>query len=118
LSTWIRDYVYIPLGGSRHGVARRVFNGMVAFGLCGLWHGAAWNFLVWGLWHGAGLAIQGSYPKLLGPFGRVLSAFMARFPVIPWALTLTFVYVGWLWFFYPLPEAVRILRLLFAFSKS
>ena len=57
LSSWIRDYVYIPLGGNRHGLARKVANGWIAFGLCGLWHGAAWNFVFWGLYHGAGLAL-------------------------------------------------------------
>ena len=46
LSTWIRDYVYIPLGGNRHGTTRRLLNGLAAFSLCGLWHGAAWNFVL------------------------------------------------------------------------
>src|SRR5262245_7938054 len=57
LSTWIRDYVYVALGGNRHGLVRKVANGLIAFALCGLWHGAGWNFIVWGLYHGAGLAI-------------------------------------------------------------
>jgi alginate O-acetyltransferase complex protein AlgI len=57
LSSWIRDYVYIPLGGSRHGPVRRACNVLVALALCGLWHGPAWHFVVWGLYHGAGLAV-------------------------------------------------------------
>ena len=52
LSSWFRDYVYIPLGGNRTSTSRRVRNVMVTFGLSGLWHGANWTFLVWGLLHG------------------------------------------------------------------
>ena len=61
LSSWIRDYIYIPMGGSRHGVPRRVINGLVAFALCGLWHGAAWHFVVWGLYHGVALVLCATY---------------------------------------------------------
>jgi len=53
LSSWFRDYVYIPLGGNRSGKARQVANVLLTFGLSGLWHGASWNFVVWGLLHGS-----------------------------------------------------------------
>lgn len=53
LMSWIRDYVYIPLGGSRCGTARQMLNLMAAFAVSGIWHGAAWNFLGWGLYHGS-----------------------------------------------------------------
>jgi len=53
LSTWFRDYLYVPLGGNRRGSARTVANLLVTFALCGLWHGASASFLVWGLLHGA-----------------------------------------------------------------
>ncbi len=56
LSTWIRDYVFIPLGGSRHGLARTALALTVTMALGGLWHGAAWTFVVWGLFHGLLLA--------------------------------------------------------------
>lgn len=51
LSTWLRDYVYIPLGGNRKGKVRKYFNLLVTFGVSGLWHGANWNFVAWGLLH-------------------------------------------------------------------
>ncbi len=52
LSTWFKDYVYIPLGGNRKGKLRAGINKSIVFLLCGLWHGAAWTFVIWGLWHG------------------------------------------------------------------
>ena len=52
LSTFLRDYLYIPLGGNRKGAVRTYINLLVVFTICGLWHGAAWNFVVWGIYHG------------------------------------------------------------------
>ena len=62
LSTWFRDYLYIPLGGNRRGMVRTCLNGLVVFALCGLWHGAGVMFLLWGLWHGLFLTLE----RLLG----------------------------------------------------
>jgi alginate O-acetyltransferase complex protein AlgI len=58
LSTWYRDYLYIPLGGNRCGNARVTFNLVLVFFLCGLWHGASWSFIFWGLYHGAFLGLE------------------------------------------------------------
>ena len=58
LSSWFRDYVYIPLGGNRNGLAQTVRNLLIVFFLTGLWHGAAWRFIVWGLYHGAFLMLE------------------------------------------------------------
>ena len=58
LSTWFRDYLYIPLGGSRRGRGRTLLNLLIVFALCGLWHGADWTFLLWGLWHGLFLCLE------------------------------------------------------------
>ena len=114
LSTWIRDYIYIPLGGSRFGVTRKIINGFIVFALCGLWHGAAWNFILWGVFHGAGLAICGNYRLLLGPFGHGIGALFERFPPVSWAITTGYVWLGWLLFFYPLPQAWKMAGSLFS----
>lgn len=112
LSSWIRDYIYIPLGGSRHGPVRRVANGLLAFGLCGLWHGPAWHFVIWGLYHGVGLSLCATYEKipLLGP---VLSAVFKKEPWAGRVLTQLFAWLGWLLFFYPVPVAWQMAKGLF-----
>jgi alginate O-acetyltransferase complex protein AlgI len=58
LSTWFRDYLYIPLGGNRRGQVRTAVNLFAVFVLCGLWHGASWTFLAWGLFHGLFLSLE------------------------------------------------------------
>jgi len=58
LSTWFRDYLYIPLGGNKKGNKRTYLNLFIVFFLCGLWHGASWNFIIWGLFHGFFLAAE------------------------------------------------------------
>ena len=68
LSRWFREYLYIPLGGNRHGALRTYFNLSIVFLLCGFWHGAEWAFIIWGAWHGAFLVLERS------PFGRVITA--------------------------------------------
>lgn len=69
LSRFFRDYLYIPLGGNRHGAIRTGANLIAVFALCGLWHGASWNFLFWGLFHGGFLALE----RALEPFTPRLS---------------------------------------------
>ncbi len=70
LSGWLRDYLYIPLGGSRAGVARTYVNLMIVFLLCGLWHGAGWTFIVWGAWHGLWLIVE-RIRRGIGLVGRI-----------------------------------------------
>ena len=69
LSEWIRDYVYIPLGGNRAGVARAQLNLFLAMLVSGLWHGAAWTFVFWGAWHGALLLGQRGLGAVKGRLG-------------------------------------------------
>ena len=88
LSNFIRDYLYIPLGGSRHGVPRYVFATMGAMGICGLWHGAGWTYVVWGLWHGFGLLVCHGWQSLKRPMPALAG----------WAVTMLFVMVGWVLF--------------------
>lgn len=61
LSSWFRDYVYIPLGGNRGSIWRTYFNLVLVFFLCGLWHGASWNFVIWGLFHGCFLVLERAF---------------------------------------------------------
>ena len=63
LSTWLRDYVYFPLGGSRQSDAKTYRNLMITFGLNGLWHGAAWGFVVWGVGNGLGVCIYRAWTQ-------------------------------------------------------
>jgi alginate O-acetyltransferase complex protein AlgI len=90
LSTFIRDYIYIPLGGNRRGYARAQFNLMVAMVLSGLWHGASFTFVFWGFLHGAGVAGQNIFEKLFGK---------GRLPGVL-AHLLTLLYVGFAWAFF------------------
>jgi alginate O-acetyltransferase complex protein AlgI len=106
LSSWIRDYIYIPLGGSRQGALRKSANGLIAMALCGLWHGAAWNFMGWGVYHGLGLAAHGAFRKKWPGLGSGSRAWT----LAAHALTLLFVAYGWLLFFYPLDRVAFLSR--------
>lgn len=88
LSTWFREYVYIPLGGNRKGKKRQAFNLMIVWGLTGLWHGASWNFLIWGLYYGVLLILEktilGKYlEKLPGTLQHVYTLFVT---MMGWAI--------------------------------
>lgn len=113
LSTWIRDYIYIPLGGGRAGRLRTAINVAFAFALCGLWHGAHWNFVLWGLYHGLGLAICVSYPSMFGRVGKTLQNWLSKVPLLKISITYLFVSFGWLLFFYQPERAWKLFRYLF-----
>ncbi len=106
LSRWFRDYLYIPLGGNRRGAALTYRNLVVVFFLTGLWHGAAWTFVVWGLYHGALLVVE----RVTG-FGRTTQDVSA--PAARRALTLLLVVVGWVLFRAPhLGHALGMLQVM------
>lgn len=101
LSTWFRDYVYIPLGGNRRG--NQYFHLIVVFLLTGLWHGAAWNFVLWGLWHGAFLIAEKVLLKRKIPI-KVPS-------LVQWLYTMGVVVLGWILFRANSPfEAIQYVR--------
>ena len=107
LSTWLRDYLYLPLGGNRKGTTRTYINLFVVMVLGGLWHGAAWNFVIWGALHGAFLA------------GERLRGKTALYGVLPpplrVAMTFTIVLMTWVFFrARDLPHAFRYLGDMFA----
>ncbi len=92
LSRWFRDYVYVPLGGSRVSTGRTYVNLIAVFFLCGLWHGASWTFVVWGLYHGAFLVIERVAPGLT----RERASTLAR--IARHVYVLLVVVVGWVFF--------------------
>lgn len=101
LSEWIRDYLYIPLGGSRCSFACGAFNVVLAMTLCGLWHGASWNFVIWGAYHGMLIVIY----RVWGQWVNI-----RLHPALGWAVTLLSVTVGWI--FFRINDAHAILEIL------
>ncbi len=106
LSTWLRDYLYIPLGGNRKGKIRTYVNLFITMLLGGLWHGASWKFVVWGGMHGLGLALHKFYRKFFKPlipstvFGKLIS----------WLFT--FHFVVFLWIFFRAPSFDKALDMI------
>jgi len=91
LSTWFKEYVYIPLGGNRKGVKRQILNLLIVWGLTGLWHGAAYNFVLWGLYYGLLLIIE----------KFVLKKFLDRLPsFVQHIYTLFIIIIGWGLFYF------------------
>ena len=105
LSTWFREYVYIPLGGNRCSAARNMVNLMIVWTLTGMWHGAAWNFIVWGVYYGVLLVMEkyvwgASVDQLPSPVRRIYS--------------LVLILIGWVFFFSPsIGYALRYLAAMF-----
>lgn len=110
LSTWFRDYLYIPLGGNKRSTGRTYLNLVVVFLLCGLWHGASWNFVVWGLFHGCFLV--GERLGLGDGIGRCPRP-------LRHAYTLVVVMIGWVIFRADtLPQAGGMLLAMAGFSQG
>ena len=123
LSSFLRDYLYIPLGGNRYGALRRYLNLMITMCLGGLWHGAAWTFVLWGALHGIFLVLNHTwqargrsyrFPERVGRTGRAASIFVTylavtvawvffRSATIPSALSILRAMAGWNGIFLPQP---------------
>lgn len=98
LSAFLRDYLYVPLGGNRKGRARRYLNLMVTMLLGGLWHGASWTFVFWGGLHGLFLAAHQGWRALLGPATADRLDASRPYRLAAWAVTLIAVIVAWVFF--------------------
>ena len=120
LSSWFRDYLYIPLGGNRKGTERTYVNLMVTMVLCGLWHGARWNFVLWGALHGICLAAHRVW-KAWDPLASFQenAVFKQIWLVIARLLTLGVVLVGWVFFrAQTLSEAIQYLSRMLIWSHQ
>jgi D-alanyl-lipoteichoic acid acyltransferase DltB (MBOAT superfamily) len=109
LSRFLREYLYIPLGGNRRAEPRVLANLFVTFLLGGLWHGAAWTFVAWGALHGAGLCCVRLWKRLGRPLPRLVA----------WAITFLFVLIAWVFFrAASLPDALAMLRAMAGFGRA
>jgi len=101
LSRFLRDYIYIPLGGNRKGKLRTYFNNMAVFLIGGFWHGAGWTFIMWGFLHGAAQIVQ----RIWGEFFRPMPRWLA------WVITFLFINVTWVFFrAESFDQALRLLK--------
>lgn len=110
LSTWFKEYVYIPLGGNRKGIKRQILNLLIVWGLTGLWHGAAYNFVLWGLYYGLLLILE----------KFVLKKFLDRLPsFVQHIYTLFIVIIGWgLFYFTDVGQLGEFMADLFNFGNG
>lgn len=111
LSSWLRDYLYIALGGNRRGLGRTYMNLMVVFLLCGLWHGAGWTFVIWGAYHGVWLVME----RVLGK-----RTFYSGLPKpVQVFLTFALITLGWVFFRAgSLSHAGRLLAIMFTAASA
>lgn len=109
LSSWLRDYIYIPLGGNRKGIIRTYANNFLTMLIGGLWHGAAWKFVFWGAMHGVGLAVHKAFQPVLK---KIPDTWYVIF--VSWLITT--LYVSLLWVFFrasSFTDSVLIIRNIF-----
>ena len=110
LSTWFKEYVYIPLGGNRAGIVKQCRNLLIVWSLTGLWHGASYNFIMWGLYYGVLLIIE----KFL------LKRILDKLPiVIRWIYAIVLIMIGWVFFASPnLTWAIDYIGVMFGFGNN
>ncbi|MCR4590681.1 MAG: MBOAT family protein [Lachnospiraceae bacterium] len=109
LTSWFREYLYIPLGGNRKGPARTILNMLIVWLITGLWHGAAWNFVLWGLYYFLILLVERLFLKRL----------LDRYTFFSWLYTMLIVMIGWVFFASPtLVEAFTYLGRMFTINPG
>jgi alginate O-acetyltransferase complex protein AlgI len=116
LSLWLRDYLYISLGGSRSGLMRQIVNLLFTMTVCGLWHGAGWNFALWGLLHGVFLTVNTLFARFTGKWWEKRGPWQIAATAA--ALPLTWISVNYAWIYFRLAtfkEAVIANRKIWAF---
>ena len=110
LSSWFKDYVYIPLGGNRKGSFRTYINLLIVFAVTGLWHGASWSFVIWGLYHGVFLMLE------RGAWGKILKKLPGA---VTWIYTMFVVIIGWVFFrAEDINKAFEYIKCMFNFSTG
>ena len=111
LSSWLKDYLYIPLGGNRRGQGRMYVNLLITMVLGGLWHGASWSFVLWGAWHGMALVCTKLWTERTGA--------TENWTLGGWVISLLVVLVGWVFFrAQDLDQALLILRQMIALQEG
>ncbi|MBZ5601719.1 MAG: MBOAT family protein [Acidobacteriia bacterium] len=114
LSTWFRDYLYVPLGGNRSGAARVSFNLLITMTIAGLWHGAAWHFVLWGAYHGALLILHRAMNPLLSRIAPASAIGRAGWSAARILVMFHLTCYGWILFRAPSwPSIVALTRSLF-----
>lgn len=119
LSSWLKDYLYIPLGGNRHGAFRKYLNVLIVFSVSGLWHGTGMTFFVWGILHGVYQIIGAASCPVRKAMCRVLAIDENCFASRMWRMAWTFFAVTFAWIFFraaSLPDAVRVIRQVCVFN--
>ncbi|MBW4679121.1 MAG: MBOAT family protein [Microcoleus vaginatus WJT46-NPBG5] len=120
LSTWLRDYLYIPLGGNRKGEVRTYINLMVVMTLGGLWHGAAWSYAVWGIFHGIGLALERFFFSSLKSSKKPQDELPAwkKFAIESLQVLSVFCFVSLGWLLFKLPRFDQAMDFLVTLSRN
>lgn len=112
LSSWLRDYIYIPLGGNRKGTLRKYLNILIVFAVSGLWHGAEWSFVIWGLIHGAyqvtGAVLKPARDRLAAATGMKRDAFSHRVLRIAFGFCL----YSFAWIFFRAKDTAQAIRMI------
>lgn len=116
LTGWFRDYIFIPLGGSRGTLALTIRNTLIVMAITGLWHGAGWHFVLWGLYHALGLIALRLYRRYLLPALSQRGSFLESrtVNVLSILLTFNFVNIGWIFFACDTGQSIYVLTRMFS----